>query len=202
MDATKTHSRTAGFLYLLVVVMAPIRMVYVPSVLFVPGNATAPAANITAHQALFRFGIVTELFAATILVFLTLALYRLLSGVDRRLAVMMVILGSLMVTPITFVNAINDLAALVVSGGGDILSAFEKHQRDGLAMLFLRLKHQVVIVNQIFWGLWLVAYVVVSVTGLALPQYEDTIGSLIFPALAGEPVFMLWLLIKGAPNPS
>src|SRR5256885_124801 len=46
--------------------------------LFVQGNATATANNIAAHETLFRLGIVSDLFTATMAIFLTLALYRLL----------------------------------------------------------------------------------------------------------------------------
>ena len=60
------------------------------------GNATATASNIAAHELLFRVGIVSDLLCGTILIFLALALYRLLKGVDRNLAVLMVILGGLM----------------------------------------------------------------------------------------------------------
>jgi len=42
---------------------------------------------------LFRFGIVSDLVCAVILIFLVLALYRLFKGVDRNLAVLVVIFG-------------------------------------------------------------------------------------------------------------
>ena len=93
MSSTHNPGRVAGFLYLLLVVFAPFRLIYIPSTLIVPGNATATANNIAAHELLFRFGIVAELFCGTILIFLVLALYRLLKGVDQNLAVLMVILG-------------------------------------------------------------------------------------------------------------
>jgi len=76
--------------------------------LFVTGNATATANNIAAHELLFRLGIVGDLLTGTMAIFLTLALYRLLKGVDQDLARLMVILGSLMVTPIYFLNTLND----------------------------------------------------------------------------------------------
>ena len=50
-------------------------------------------------------------------IFLTLALYRLFKAVDQGLAVIMVILGALMVTPIYFLNTINDAAALLLVRG-------------------------------------------------------------------------------------
>ena len=61
MSSTHNPGRVAGFLYLLLVVMAPFRLIYIPSTLFVPGNATATANNIAAHELLFRLGIVSDL---------------------------------------------------------------------------------------------------------------------------------------------
>jgi hypothetical protein len=55
-----------------------------------------------------------------------------------------------------------------------------------------------------FLGAWLIingfAYLTMSFTGLLLPQYEDMVSNIAFPALLGEMAIMLWLLIKGA-NP-
>jgi hypothetical protein len=139
----------------------------------------------------------------------------------------MVILGSLMVTPIYFLNTLNDVAALLLVRGADFLSVFDKPQRDALAMLFLRLHHGGVVANEIFWGLWLFpfgllvyrsrflprilgvwlmincfAYLAVSFTGLLFPQYEARVFNSAFPAMLGELAIMLWLLIKGAkPQP-
>jgi hypothetical protein len=42
------------------------------------------------------------------------------------------------------------------------------------------------------------AYVVVSVTGLMAPQLLPALVKVSAPALLGEPVFALWLLIAGA----
>jgi len=223
MSSTKKQARAAGLLYLLLVVAAPLRLIYIPSALFVRGNATATAANIAAHETLFRFGIVADLFCGTVLIFLTLALYRLFKGVDQKLAVLMVIVGGVLPAAIDFVNVVNDAAALLLVRGADFLSVFEKPQRDALAMLFLRLHHQVVVGAEILWGLWLFplalltyrsrflprflgvwliingfAYLIMSFTGLLLPQYEDMVSNLAFPALLGEMAFMLWLVIRGA----
>jgi hypothetical protein len=103
----------------------------------VQGNATATASNIATHQSLFRLGIVSDLFVGIIVIFVTLSFYRLVKGVDQYLAVLMVILGGLP-SAIHFLNVVNDAAALMVVRGADFLSIFEKHQRDVLAMLFLK----------------------------------------------------------------
>jgi len=223
MSSTRNPGRVAGFLYLLLVVMAPIRLIYIPSKLFVIGNATATANNIAAHEWLFRLGILSDLLCGTVLIFLLLALYRLLKGVDQNLAVLMVIVGGVLPAAIDFLNVLNDAAALVLIRGADFLSVFDKPQRDALAMLFLRLHHQEIVAAEILWGLWLFplailayrsrflprflgvwliingfAYLTMSVTGLLLPQYEVTVSNIAFPALLGEMAFMLWLVIKGA----
>ena len=225
MNSTHNPGRVAGFLYLVLVVFAPFRLIYIPSTLIVRGNATATANNIAAHELLFRLGIVSDLFCGTILIFLVLALYRLFKAVDQNLAVLMVILGGLLPATIDFLNVLNDAAALGLVRGADFLSVFEKPQRDALAMLFLRLHHQEIVAAEILWGLWLFplailvyrsrflprflgvwliingfAYLTLSFTGLLLPQFEDIVSNIAFPAQLGEIALMLWLLIKGA-NP-
>ena len=226
MTSNKKKARIAGFLYLLIILVGPLRLIYIPSTLFVSGNAAATATNIAAHELLFRLGIVSDLVAATLLLFVVLALYRLLKGVDPDLAAVMVILGALMVVPIYFMNTVNDAAALLLVRGGDSLSVFDKPQRDALAMLFLDLHHAGELANEVFWGLWLlpfgvlvfrsgflprilgvwliiatVPYLALSVTGILLPQFEDTVFNIAQPIMLGEVAIMLWLLIMGAKEP-
>ncbi len=226
MTSTRNPGRVAGFLYLLLVVLAPIRLMYIPSTLIVRGNASATAEKIVAHEMLFRLGMVSDLLCGVILIFLTLALYRLFKGVDHNLAVLMVILGGVMPATIDFLNVLNDAAALVLVRGADFLTVFDKSQKDALAMLFLRLHHQEIVAAEILWGLWLFplailiyksrflprflgvwliingfAYLAISFTGLLLPQYENTVSNVAFPALLGEMALMLWLVIRGARPP-
>jgi Domain of unknown function (DUF4386) len=128
--------------------------------------------------------------------------------------------------PIAFLNELNSIAALVLVRGADFLSIFEKPQRDALAMLFLNLHFHGLVVDEIFFGLWLLplallvhrsrflprflgvwlaidgfAWVILSLTGVLLPQYYDKVFTYCQPASFGEVVFMLWLVIKGAKPP-
>jgi hypothetical protein len=52
-----------------------------------------------------------------------------------------------------------------------------------------------------FVAVWLtangVAYVTLSVAVLLLPQYSVKVANILFPALVGELVLMLWLIIRG-----
>jgi hypothetical protein len=217
------NARVAGLLYLVGSLLGIVRLIYVPNTLFVYGNATKTANNIAEHELLFRFGIVSYLLCAALWTFVTLALYRLFKEVNQGLAVLMVILGSLMVTPIFFANTVNDAAALLFVRGGGYLSVFDKSQRDAFARLFLDLHHQLDLANEIFWGLWLIpfgllvyrsgflprilgvwlviasfAYMALSFTGFLFPAYEDQVGNIAQPILLGEITTMLWLLIMGA----
>jgi hypothetical protein len=195
---------------------------YVTRKLIVPGDVTATANKILDSEMLFRLGIVAWLTAAVFLLLLAMALYRLLSGVNKNHARLMV--GLVLVSvAITFANELNNIAALILFRGADYLSVFDKPQRDALAMFFLRLHGQGLAVNDIFWGLWLFpfgllvmrsrflprilglllivncfAYVAISVTSLLLPAYGNVVFRASMPALLGELWIMLWLLIKGA----
>jgi hypothetical protein len=226
MSSTKNLGRFAGLLYILMSIPGFFAMVYVPSKLIVHGNAAATASNIVASETLFRLGIAGQLISQTGFIFVALALYELLKGINRRQASLMVTLIVVSI-PIAFANELNSIAALVLARGADFLSIFEKPQRDAMAMLFLRLHGQGLGVAEIFWGLWLfplgllvyrsrflprflgvwlvfagMAWVMLSLTGLVLPQYEDKVYTYTQPATLGEVAFMLWLVVKGAKPPA
>src|SRR5271166_887421 len=128
MTTVSKNARIAGLLYILGSAVGIMRLLYIPSKLFVHGNATATASNIAVHEMLFRWGIASQLAGAVLWLFVVLALYRLLKEVDREMAALMVILGALMVVPLFFVNAVNDAAALMFVRGADYLSVFDKPQ--------------------------------------------------------------------------
>src|SRR5947209_930837 len=226
MSSPQNPGRVAGFWYLLLAI-APLRLVYIPSKLFVHGNATATASNIAAHEWLFRFGMVADLLGAVVLIFLVLAFYRLFRNVDQHLAVLVVIFGGVMPALIYFVNVVTDAGALMFVRGAGFLSVFDKPQRDALAMVFLRLHDHQITAAEILWGAWLFplgilvyrsrflprflgvwlvingfAYVTMSFTGLLVPQFQNNVFVISQPALFGELALMLWLVIKGAKPPA
>jgi hypothetical protein len=160
-------------------------------------------------------------------IFVALALYQVLKGVDPKLGVLMVILGGLMPAVIDCLNPLNDIAALLFSRDEQFLSTFDKPQQAVLATLFLRVHDYGFVISQIFAGLWLFpfgilvfrsmfiprligvgliingfAYLAISFTGLPVPQYVDRVSKAVSPALLGEGAIMLWLLIKAAKPPA
>src|SRR5216683_4767330 len=116
MHPTDKAARVAGAVYLSMAVTAPFSLIYIPRTLIVRGNATATANNILAHETLFRLGIVADLVSSVIFIFLVLALYRLLSGVNKTHAfVMMAVV--LVSVAVGFMNVLNNIAALTLFRG-------------------------------------------------------------------------------------
>jgi hypothetical protein len=126
--------------------------------------------------------------------------------------------------PISFLNVLNEIAALVLLSGPDFLSVFGRPQLDALALVFLGLHSQGFGIAAIFWGLWLLplgalviasgfaprvlgfllilaglVYVVDSFTSLLLPQYRPLVSivALLVEAV-GELSMIGWLLITSA----
>ncbi|QNK01552.1 DUF4386 domain-containing protein [Dyella telluris] len=222
MSTLKRDARMAGLIYLALTLVAPFRLIYIPGALFVHGDPAATAHNIGTHELLFRLGIFGDLLTGVISLFLTFTLYHLFKGVDKKLAMLMFVLG-FMDTPLYFFNTINDIGALLAVSGSDFLASFDPAQREGLAMLFLRMHGAAISCAEMFWGLWLfplallvirscflprflgvwlilngLAYLALCLSGVVFPQVEDTISNIAFPLQLGEVAFVLWLVIMGA----
>ena len=222
MHPTKQAARIAGAIYLSMILVAPFAMLYVPNKLIVRDNPAATAENILAHETMFRLPIFGDLIGHVIFICLGVALYRLLSSVNKTWALLMV--GLVWVSAaVGFVNTLNHMAALIFFRGGEFLSVFDKRQLDALAYFFLRLNSQGTFANEIFWGLWLFPFgllvfrsgflprflgvwliisccfwVALSIIALFFPTYYDTAFRWSQPALFSELAIMVWFLIKGA----
>ena len=222
MTSRKKDARTAGWLYLAVAVTGGFSMLYVPG-LIVAGDATATLRNIAGSEGLFRLGILCGLACQAAFVFLGLALYRLLGEVDRALARLMV---ALVVTgaAVAFLNMLNQFPALFVVGDAGRLAVFTPDQRSALALFFLDLHAQGIVLAKVFFGLWLlplgqlvvrsgflpkvlgvllmvggVGYVIDVIVQLLLPAHAPAVTPwATAPSGIAELAFLFWLLIKGA----
>jgi hypothetical protein len=223
MRAIRNPGRVVGLWYLSLVLLGPLTLLYIPNKLFVHNDATATASNIAAHQLLFKVGMLADLGGSMLGIFLVFAFYRLFKDVDQQLAMWLVITGGVMPAVLQLVNFVNEAGALLVAQGPDFLSAFDKAQRDALVMLFVHLHENQITAAEILWGAWLfpmgaltyksgflprfigvwliingIAYVVLSASRVMLPGYSDKLFMYLQPALLGELVIVLWLVIKGA----
>ncbi len=139
MNSRKHDARVAGAIYLLLAVTAPFSLLYIPSAFIVRGDAAATANNIVSSELLYRVGVVSDLAAHIIFVFVVMALYHLLKEVNKRHAALMAALA-LVSVPLGFVNTLNMSAPLILLNGADLLAPFDQQQLDALAYAFLRLR--------------------------------------------------------------
>lgn len=217
------YARVAGFLLLLLVLLGPFSLIYVPSTLIVPGDATVTADNIRASGWLFRLGIVSDSLIFLIEIVLTVLLYVLLRPVSRTLS-LVAAFARLAMAVIQGINLLPYfVVALLLLSGAGYLTVFEPDQVDALALLFLNAHQYVVYIWQLFFGLHLfvLGYLVfksgyfprilgILVVVASLGYLIDGYGSILYPnyaeifgvvvgvgAIVGELPFFLWLLIKG-----
>lgn len=219
--STKKAARVAGLLYLLASIPGAFSLLYIPSHFIVSGNAAATADKIAASEFVFRLGILSELTGFIGFIFVVRALYRLLHGVNKAQASLMVTL-MLVSIPFSLLNVLNEFAALALVRGAEFLSVFDKPQRDALAMLFLNLHFQGFMVAQIFWGLWLIPFGVLVYKSGFLPRIlgvllitacfgylanslvafgvlpNDVVSRVVGQLTILELPIILWLLIMGA----
>lgn len=209
-------ARLAGFLYLLVVPLGIFGSLYVPSKLIVPGDAARTAENLMASESLFRLGIVSDLLAPLVLIFVVLFLYKLLKPVNKTMASLMVIF-LLLGVPIALLSKVFQFTALQLLSGANYLDVFSTEQLQALALQFLRLHDRGGTIAAIFWGLWLfpMGYLVfksgffprilgillmISCFGYVINSFAIFLGytaNVGLVAALGEVLFILWLLIKG-----
>jgi hypothetical protein len=220
MNSRKHEARVAGVLYLLLGVTSALSL-GISSAFIVRGDAAATAAKIASSQLLYRLYVVSGLASQILFVFLALALYQLLKGVDKRQATLMVALVLVQV-PMSFAIMLCEIAPLVLLNGADYWSAFDKHQLDAMTMGFLSLNSYGINAVMALWGLWLLPFGVlvyrsgfirrilgvlliigcfgwlaISVTSLLFPAYARIANQFTFLAV-GELLILLWLVIIGA----
>lgn len=211
-------ARIAGFLHLSLIPLGVFGILYVPAILFVPGDIATTASNIAANESLFRLSIVSALLVQIVNIFVVVFLCKLLKPASKNLAVLMVIFIALGV-PIAMLNELTNYAALLLVSGPEYSAIFATEQSQALASLFLDLHQHGVFIAQIFWGLWLLpmgllvyksgflprvlgvllvigglGYLIDSVIFFFDPGFGITFTEFTF---LGELAFPLWLLIKG-----
>lgn len=221
-------ARTAGALYLAVVLTGVFSLMYVPSQLSLGDAPVAMAESIRAHADLYRAGLAAWLVNQIAMVLLALALYRLLAGVDRAAAACMVALAVAGV-PVGFVAAAHRLDALALATAATPFSAVEPALRAVLVAQSIQSWRSAITVVQAFWGLWLlplgallwrarlvpaplcaalvlggVGYVVTTFGATLSPAFGDgwIARVALLPAAAGEIGTCLWLLLRGAGPPA
>lgn len=220
IKSQKNLARMAGGLFFIWILTGIYGIFYIPSQIIMVGEAKTVAQNILSNEFLFRTGILNNLLSSVIWIFLVLIFYRLFKSVNER-QVKLLAAFVIVQIPVVFISEAFNITSLMLFKG-EILKTFELSQRQELAVLFLNINDYVVSALILYWGLWLlplaglvyksgfiprfigiwllingIAYLVMSFTGIMLPDYKELVYKIIFPAMFGEVILMLWLLIKG-----
>jgi hypothetical protein len=221
MNSLKKTARSAGILYIIMDVFMIFGGMYVDTKIYAPGDAVATASNILAFEWLFRLGFVSFLVGLILQLFLVHVLYELFKSVDRGQARLMVILVVTGVS-VAFLNNLNLYAPILLFSGAGYLSAFNPAQLQTLAMVFYDMYKHGMMIDEIFWGLWLIplgilvyksgfipkALGVLLIVGcfghlisffsiFLFPGYSTILTPIGDTVTIGELPVFLWLLIKG-----
>ena len=218
----RTTARLAGGLYLASAVPAGFA-VYVFFKLVVRSDPVATAARILGSEGLFRLGFVADLVGILFFVAAVLFLYQLFTPVSRGRALLFLFFA-LIGSVFQALDALWDLAALMLLKGGVTLAALTAEQSRALAFLFLRLHTLGYDLALVFFGSAMILLGTLILRSTFMPRILgvlvaiDGMGYLTFalatflsPPLAaqlhpflpfvtafvGEPPLMLWLVAKG-----
>jgi hypothetical protein len=211
-------ARTAGVFYLITILARVIADGFVRNRLVVSDDAAATAANIMAHQPLFRWGFAADIIAFASYIALTALLYELFKPVNRSLSLVAAFF-SLVACVVQAISSLFHLAPLVLLGGTPYLRAFTVEQLQALALVFLRLRaaayHNI---GLVFFGLYCLLVGVLILRSTFLPRVLGVLMVLaglsyvlflspplarslqpyilVFPGV-GQIALTLWLLARG-----
>jgi hypothetical protein len=220
MESSARMARLAGTLYVINIVAGLFSLMYVPSLLVVHGDAAATYGRLVAQESLFRAGIAANVIAHVAFLLLPLALYALLSPVNRKVAVTMVALAVACI-PIDFVAIANQLDVLSLMHDAGPGRAIAQEQLQASVWSLLDAYDHKLLVAEVFWGLWLlpfgylvfksgflprvlgivlmlgcVSYVTIFFQHLLVPHLSLP-GYVMLPAALGEMGIALWMLVMG-----
>jgi hypothetical protein len=224
MDSNKKNARLAGVWYVFFILTFIYSLGYVPGRFLIEGDALETIKKIQEAEPLFRLGILIGMVACVVYLFLLASLYKLLSPVNKYVALMMVVFGASHL-PLFFTGHVDELNLLTLLNRSHYGAIGNTDQLHTQVELLVDAYKNSVRVNTIFMGLWLLPFgylifksqylpkvlgILLILNGLPYlvgfgrdildPTYTfPTAFSYFFRAVAnGEFVACLWLLIMGA----
>ena len=226
ITSTKRLARIAATFYLFVAIFGGFAEGFVDQKLYVAGDAAATAASVVANAGLVRAGVVAHLVNGVFLVLTAIALYLLLSHIQKNAARWMVVLVAL-AAGITSLNAVFQFEGLQVATDSSFAAAFGIAGSNALVLLLLDIQHYGTFAAQVSFGLWLapLGYLVyrsgmfpralgvvliaatasyladVLVTFLAADLAKQAHPLLVIVPLIAEVWLLGYLLVKGVRSP-
>jgi hypothetical protein len=214
--SVQTYARIAGVLFLLSFVGGGIGEFYAPAQLIVPGDATATAHNLLAHDLLYRLGFLGYLLEAFTDVALAFLLYLLLRPINASLALLAVLFRLMATATFAFGELFYFIPSLLL-GGDAYLKTFSLDQLNALALLSFNVYVAVSYLYTLHYGVASIIFGYLMVRSGYLPRVLGTLwvlGGLGFvisnvvwlfapapllltPQVLASVSLGLWLLIRG-----
>lgn len=214
------YARLAGFLYLIIIVGGAFAELGVRQRVFVANDPAATAANILAHEQLYRWGFAAQLIPLLCNMFLAILFYELLKIVNRRVAAA-VVFCSLTGSAVEAASLLQHYEPLILLKRGAALGV-DMPLLEAQVYMTLGLQSIGFSVALTFFGLVCIARGVLIVRSGFLPPFigaflvvegicylVNSFANFLAPALArqifdlllvsalAEVLLCLWLLIRG-----
>ena len=149
----KAKARLVGGLLLITIVAGVFAQGVIGGALIVSGDASATAANILAHERLYRLAFAIFLIEMACQITMTVLFYELLKPVSRTASAIAAAFGLIGCT-IKTLSRLFFFAPLLVLGGATYLNVFDPKQLQALALLFLRVNYIAETIAMVFFGLY------------------------------------------------
>ncbi|MEZ4901242.1 MAG: DUF4386 domain-containing protein [Spirosomataceae bacterium] len=154
MTTLQKLGKTAGLLYLIIVVCGFWGIMYVPSQIIVKGHAATTLQKLLTHEFLFRSGTASQLLSSVVFLLLAMTFYRIFKNTHQYLAQLMVVFVLVQI-PVVFLSEAFNITALMIAKK-ELMSSLLIAERQEMVYLFLRTYKYSMIILMIFWGLWLI----------------------------------------------
>ena len=226
-SSTIKLARLAGAMYLLIFFTAGFAQGFVRESMVVSGDAAMTFENISSSPFLFRLGMVSDLIAFLLDALISVILYWLIRPVSRVGALSMAALRLLAHPAIATVNLINHFAAIQLSDGGAMVSAWSPEQIEGMVLFFMQLHRAGYLIAGVFFGAHLLLFGALILRSVNFPSWlgillllagpaylAESFGNLLWPgheaflsmcvviaAVTAELALALWLLLRGVRTP-
>ena len=205
----------AGLSYLILAITGMYSLMYAMPQIKIEGDIVKTIININNNPFLFRIGIVSILAMNIVSILLVIYLYRLLSNINKTMALSMLIL-MLFGAGISALNEINHFAMLIINS----MDGFSVIESQNLTSLFSTIQKHGSHIAVIFWGLWLFPlgallfklgspfskFIGIMIVIAGIGYVLDSMFLFVYPSLKvptlsdytsyGEIFLMIWLLIK------
>lgn len=222
IETIKVNARTAGVLYLIIILTGLFSEMFVRSGMIFPGNAAATAENIRANSFLFRIGFVSDLVMVMSDVGVAVLFYLLLKPVNPGLSMVAASFRLAQATVIG-INLLNYYMPLLILGEANHLQSFTSEQTNVLVLLFLNAHSYGYLISGVFFGIscvilgylifkaeffprWLgilivgagISYLIDCLVNFLLPEFTSSSEILVMTvAVVSELSLCIYLLVKG-----